>query len=189
MAAAAVAGPPHGMLSVIGLDDAEVSAAAAAGAAAGGGVCVVANRLFPTGRVLSGHVACLDAAAAAATAAGALKASRLAVSGAFHTPLMAPARAALEAALARATFCVPRVPVLSNVTGAPFPSPAAMPALLARQLTEPVLWEETLAALTGGGAAAPGVAQLFELGPGGQVRAMVKRVDGGAWKAMTVIAP
>jgi [acyl-carrier-protein] S-malonyltransferase len=198
-AAARAGGRPHGMLSIIGLDDAEVEAAAAAGRAAGGPgtVCAVANRLFPTGRVLGGHSDALDAAAAAASAAGALKAAHLAVAGAFHTPLMAPARAALEAALAGAAFRAPRMPVLSNVTAAPFPgcpgpggapgddaaAAAGIPALLARQLVEPVRWEETLAALVHDWRKD----RLVEVGPGGQIKAMVKRVDGGAWKAMECV--
>jgi len=198
-AAARGGGRPHGMLSIIGLDDAEVEAAAAAGRAAGGPgtVCAVANRLFPTGRVLAGHADALDAAAVAATAAGALKTAHLAVAGGFHTSLMAPARAALEAALVSVTFRAPRIPVLSNVTAAPFPgcpgpdgtpgddaaAAAGIPALLARQLVEPVRWEETLAALVYD----RHKDRLVEVGPGGQIRAMVKRVDGGAWKAMECV--
>jgi [acyl-carrier-protein] S-malonyltransferase len=107
---------------------------------------------------------------------------------------MAPARAALEAALASIPVRAPRVPVISNVTAAPFPAdPGQIRALLARQLVEPVRWEATLAALTaplpppsGGGAAAP--RRLFELGPGAQIKSMVRRVDGDAWKAMANVS-
>jgi [acyl-carrier-protein] S-malonyltransferase len=162
------------------------------------------------GRVVSGHYDALDRVAAAALAAGALKAARLPVSGAFHTSLMAPARARLEAALAAATVAPPRVPVLSNVTGLPFPGDAeSIRALLARQLVEPVQWQATLEALTaavpaasaagsasagGGGAgggeagAAPGRRALFELGPGAQIKSMVRRIDGAAWKALVNVS-
>ena len=92
---------------------------------------------------------------------------------------MAPAADALNDALARASFSQPRVPVYSNVTGAPFPDAASIPVLLARQLTEPVLWQETLHALVGAGKS-----KLIECGPGGQIKAMVKRVDAGAWGGM-----
>ena len=120
MAAAAAAGPPHGMLSIVGLDDVTVDAAVAAGRATGG-TCAVANRLFPTGRVLSGHATALDAAAASATAAGALKVIRLSVAGGFHTPLMAPAADALRAALAARVVHTAARPCLLQRHGRPLP--------------------------------------------------------------------
>lgn len=149
-----------------------------------GTVCQLANYLFPQGRVVSGHLDALDVVAAAAGAAGALKAARLAVAGAFHTRLMEPAAAALRRALASVELRPPRVPVISNVTAAPFPSddPDALRELLCRQLVEPVRWEGSLGALLrpAGGAAPP---RLIEVGPGQQIRAMVRRVDGAAFKA------
>jgi [acyl-carrier-protein] S-malonyltransferase len=104
---------------------------------------------------------------------------------------MAPARAALESALASVKITAPRVPVWSNVTASPFPSdPDAIRQLLARQLVDPVQWEATLAAL----AAAPGPAEgasepgaprvLHELGPGQQIKSMVRRVSAEAWRGM-----
>eukprot|EP00198_Chlamydomonas_reinhardtii_P012419 XP_001701756.1 predicted protein [Chlamydomonas reinhardtii] len=183
MAAAAAAGAgarPHGMLSVVGLGDArlgEVVAAALAGAAPGS-VCQVANYLFPQGRVVSGHRDVLEVVRAGALAAGALKATILAVSGAFHTPLMAPAREQLLQALDAVQLRPPRLPVLSNVTAQPFPpDPAAIRELLGRQLVEPVQWEACLAALlappAGPGAPESGGVALWELGPGQQIKAMV----------------
>jgi len=189
MAEAAATPPPHGMLSIVGLDDAEVDAAVVAGRAAGG-VCAVANRLFPGGRVLAGHAPALAAAGAAATAAGALKVARLPVAGGFHTELMAPAAAALRAALGKVVFKNPAVPVWSNVLGAPFPDATSIPALLEAQLTSPVLWQETLAGLVAAGSSGGATAaRLVELGPGGQIRAMVKRVDAAAWAGMKSVAP
>jgi [acyl-carrier-protein] S-malonyltransferase len=89
--------------------------------------------------VVSGHNDALDVVAAAAGQLGALKVARLAVSGAFHTSLMEPAREALMQVLASVEIRAPRVPVLSNVTAGPFPSdPAAIRELLGRQLVEPV---------------------------------------------------
>ncbi|KAI8476564.1 MAG: acyl transferase/acyl hydrolase/lysophospholipase [Monoraphidium minutum] len=186
-AAAAAGGRGHGMLSVVGLPDGELAAICADAAAAlgGGTVCEIANYIFPTGRIVSGHHDALDLVQSEAVKRGALKAARLAVSGAFHTRLMAPARAALEAALAAADVRPPRLPVWSNVTGAPFPDdPDGVRALLGRQLVEPVRWEASLAAALGGGAAGGGCRALFELGPGQQIKSMVRRVDGAAWKAM-----
>lgn len=241
MAAVAQAGPHgrHGMLSVVGLEDAKLEALCSAARAAGppGTVCAVANYLFPQGRVVSGDKAALEEARTSArarasergasdaprrrpdpcarvssppthplphpkpvspqvlrgaTAAGALKAQLVAVSGAFHTSRMDAAAAALKAATAGAAFSQPRIPVYSNVTGEPFPVPpgggaaaaaAAIAPLLARQLTEPVRWEGTLGALL-----KAGKTELYELGVGAQVKAMVKRVDNAAWKAMKTVA-
>ena len=147
-------------------------------------VCCVANYLFPQGRVVSGDKAVLEDVLAKATAAGALQAKMLAVSGAFHTSRMASAAEALKAVLAEVQFREPRIPVYSNVTGEPFPDAAAIPALLARQLTEPVMWEGSIKALVGAGKN-----QLFELGPGQQIKAMVKRIDPNVWSATKNINP
>ncbi|KAG1664705.1 hypothetical protein FOA52_006680 [Chlamydomonas sp. UWO 241] len=200
-AAAAVHGPlgPHGMCSIVGLPDEKLGPLVERVCAAqpAGTVLVVTNRLFPMGRVVSGHVAALTVLAAAATAEGALKTSQLAVAGAFHTSLMQPASEALAEVLRSVALHPPRIPVLSNVTAAPFPSdPDAMRTLLARQLLEPVMWEETLSSLLGPnspavaapGAAAPAV-QLYEMGPGQQIKAMVRRIDSDAWKVMANVQP
>ena len=195
----------HGMLTVVGLDDAGAAAAAAAGRAAAEAaappapddpVCEVANRLFPTGRVLSGHVLALEAAAEHATRAGAVRAAMLPVAGAFHTRLMRPAAKALRAALAAAELRPPRIPVYSNVTGRPFPferSVQEVKELLARQLVEPVLWQETLEAVSAASSSSSppsSAAAVVEAGPGGgQIRSMMKRVDGAVWKRMAVVSP
>ena len=93
MAEAAATGDPHGMLSIVGLADKDVeplcdqtkSHFAKSNDTV---VCQMANFLFPSGRVVSGHIKALDHLAKLATAKGALKAQKVAVSGAFHTPLM-----------------------------------------------------------------------------------------------------
>lgn len=86
----------------------------------------------------------------------------------------------LPQVLASVTVHEPRMPVYSNVTGAPFASAAVITAMLARQLVEPVRWEATITGLIKGA----GKEQLFELGPGAQIKAMVKRIDMGVWKTM-----
>ncbi|KAK2076516.1 hypothetical protein QBZ16_001042 [Prototheca wickerhamii] len=151
MAAAAKAGRPHGMLSVVGLSDPDLE-----------GVVAQVNSRLPDSDAL-------EEAQKLAVAAGALKAVPLAVSGAFHTPLMDPARAALEEVLASVEIRDPRIPVYSNVTGKPFKNGAEIAALLPRQLVEPVKWEPSL-------------------GPGAQIKAMVKRIDPGAWGAFKNVA-
>jgi [acyl-carrier-protein] S-malonyltransferase len=147
-------------------------------------VCCVANYLFPQGRVVSGDKAVLEDVLAKATTAGALQAKMLAVSGAFHTSRMASAAEALKAVLAEVTFREPRMPVYSNVTGQPFPDAASIPGLLARQLTEAVMWEGSVKAML-----AAGKSQLYELGPGVQIKAMVKRIDPNAWTATKNVNP
>ncbi len=79
--------------------------------------------------------------------------------------------------------------VISNVTGRPFGEPAEMAALLARQLVEPVQWEATLSSLLQLPASAASPLRVFELGPGQQVKAMVKRVSPDAHKVMQVVNP
>ena len=115
--------------------------------------CVLHSGCASQGRVVSGHNDALDVVAAAAGQLGALKVARLAVSGAFHTPLMEPARETLMQVLSAVEIRAPRIPVLSNVTAGPFPSdPAAIRELLGRQLVEPVRYEGCFACvLLGGG--------------------------------------
>lgn len=102
----------------------------------------------------------------AAKAAGAMKADFVAASGAFHSSRMDAAAAALKAAMEGVMFSKPRIPVFSNVTGAPFPDAASIPGLLARQLVEPVRWESSLQAML-----STGHTEMYELGPGAQIKA------------------
>ena len=81
------------------------------------------------------------------------------------------------------TFSEPRVPVFSNVTAKPLSSAAEIPGMLARQLVEPVQWESTLRALI-----AAGKSEMFELGPGAQIKAMTKRIDTPVWRAFKNVA-
>lgn len=159
----------HGMLSVVGLPDSALTQLCQE-AASRGGVCEVANRLFPQGRVVSGDDELLTWLEKEALARGALKTRRLAVSGAFHTRRMDAARAALENVLRDVELSAPRITVYSNVTGRPFEGDVR--ALLARQVVEPVQWERTLRALL-----REGKRELYEAGPGKQIKAMVRRLD------------
>lgn len=179
MSAAAKEGRPHGMLSVVGLSDNDLEAVCTeVRKKMPDSVCIVANYLFPQGRVLSGHKDALEEAQKLATARGALKAVAVAVSGAFHTSLMKPAKDALTKALDSVTIKDPSIPVYSNVTGEPFRDAKHIRDLLPRQLVEPVRWEPTLKSMI-----AAGKNQLHELGPGAQIKAMVKRIDNSVWQA------
>lgn len=96
-------------------------------------------------------------------------------SGTGHVRDAAPALQVLK----DIKFNEPRIPILSNVTAQPFAAADSIPGMLARQLVEPVRWEDILQSLV-----RMGKKELFECGPGSQIKAMVKRVDGAAWKAM-----
>jgi len=122
--------------------------------------------------VISGEVAGVQQAMALAKAAGARRALPLPVSGAFHSPLMAPAADALRVAIADATLAPPRFPVWSNVTEQPVTDPTEAAALLVRQLTSPVRWAGEVRALA---AAHPG-ALFVEMGPGAVLSGLVKRI-------------
>ncbi|GMH36598.1 hypothetical protein BSKO_04471 [Bryopsis sp. KO-2023] len=180
MAKAAAEGKPHGMLSVVGLVDKDINELCDSARKELGEncVCQLANSLFPQGRVVSGHLDALEKVKEKATKMGALKAQNLAVSGAFHTKLMQPARKELERALKEVKFHDPRIPVYLNVTAEPLTKGSDIAEFLGRQLVEPVQWEETLKKLI-----QKGHSELHELGPNRQIKAMVKRIDAQVWKA------
>lgn len=122
--------------------------------------------------VISGEVAGVQQAMALAKAAGAKRALPLPVSGAFHSPLMAPAADGLRVAIADATLGPPRFPVWSNVTEKPVTNPTEAADLLVRQLTSPVRWAGEVRAL----AAAHPDALYVEMGPGAVLTGLVKRI-------------
>lgn len=186
-------GKPAGMLSVVGLTDQVLTKICSSALdevkrkdPTRDVVCQISNYLFPAGRVVSGHLDCLAIVEDMAKAKGALKTLPLAVAGAFHTKLMEPARQALVKALEAIEIHPPRLPVISNVTGKPFPSdPDEIRSLLARQLVEPVLWEESLRHII----VDKGKTNLVELGPGNQIKAMVRRMDQIVWKNFSNVRP
>lgn len=153
----AAAGQQGAMLAVLGGEDAAVR-----GLAAELGL-TVANDNAPGQLVLSGT----EEAIAAAEVRAPARTRRLDVSGAFHSPLMAPAAARLEQALARVDFAAPAFPVYSNGSAAPFTDPRRE---LAANLLRPVRWRETLLALR-----AAGIDRFVEHGPGTVLTGLVKR--------------
>lgn len=136
------------------------------------GVCVPANYNAVEQVVISGEVAAVEAAMALAKEAGAKRAIRLPVSGAFHSPLMTPAAAGLRMALESATWSDPMVPVWSNVTADAITDAATARELLLRQLTAPVRWVEVVRSIA---TRFPGTTFL-ELGPGAVLSGLVKRL-------------
>jgi [acyl-carrier-protein] S-malonyltransferase len=164
---------PSGMLSLVGAT--REQAAQLVAAASRDGVLVAANFLGPGSIVLSGANAAIDAAERLAREFDVRRTVRLKVAGAFHSPLMASATEALRAALADVQLRPPAVPFVSNVTGGLLRDPEAIRARLAEQVTRPVLWEESLAALQGAGATG-----YVEPAPGRVLTGLVKKVHADA---------
>jgi [acyl-carrier-protein] S-malonyltransferase len=138
-----------------------------------------ANDNAPRHVVVSGEIEAVAAAGPLLKQAGARRVLPLPVGGAFHTPLMAPARSRLEAALAQVSFAPPRLPVLSGSAAAPFGNDVA--GELSRQLTAPIRWRETLLSL-------PPVDLVVEVGPGQVLTGLVTRTLPGV-RAVSVQSP
>ena len=151
---------PGTMAAVLGLGEAAISELCDEAAAAGMTV-VPANLNAPGQVVVSGALGAVGWIAEAARGRGAKRVVELAVSAAFHSPLMAPAAPIFREALDAMTFHRPSFPVVSNVTAAPEEDPARIRELLVRQLTAPVRWIECVGRMR-----ALGVERFAELGPG-----------------------
>jgi [acyl-carrier-protein] S-malonyltransferase len=135
-----------------------------------------ANDNAPGQVVIAGTAEGVTAAGEAAKALGAKRVLPLSVGGAFHSPLMAPAQARLDAALAETDFAPARHQVVANVDAAPHTDDWRH--LLSAQLVSPVRWRESLLTLSG-----LGVTHFLELGPGSELSGMVKRTVDGAIRA------
>ena len=139
------------------------------------GVVVAANYNCPGQLVISGAVEAVDAACEKAKAAGARRALRLPVGGAFHSPLMEPAKQELEKAINEAPFQAPVCPVYQNVDAKPYTDPAQIKANLIAQLTAPVRWTYIVKNML-----ADGVTEFTELGPGNVLQGLIKKVNAEA---------
>jgi [acyl-carrier-protein] S-malonyltransferase len=166
---------PGAMSAVLGLDPAGV-AAACAEASGDDGVAVAANLNSPDQIVISGDPAAVVRAGEACKARGAKRVVPLKVSGAFHSPLMEPAVPGLQAALASAAFAAPAFPIVANASAEPVRTPADAVRLLTAQLTAPVRWIECMQAAA---ALAPD-ATFIELGPGGVLSGLLRKILPGA---------
>ena len=147
-----------------------------------GDVLVVANENSPQQVVISGSVAAIERAEALC-AANKIRAVRLNVAGAFHSPLMQPAVGPLGDAIDAIAFSAPRVPIASNVTGALVDDPEDLRALAKRQVVSPVLWQRCAQALR-----AAGAETFLEAGPGNVLTKLGKRVVPGTM-ALVVDSP
>ena len=122
--------------------------------------------------MISGAVPAVEEACEKLTEAGARRALKLPVGGAFHSPLMEPAREELAAAIEATTFNDPICPVYQNVVAAAVTDPAEIKKNLVAQLTAPVRWTQTMHAMI-----ADGAAEVIEVGPGKVLQGLFKKVD------------
>ncbi len=162
---------PSTMAAIIGLPDEKVEEICAKTE----GVVVCANYNTPGQIVISGEIDAVDRACAALTEAGAKRALKLKVGGAFHSPLMEPARAELAKAIEAAEIKEPICPVYQNVDGMPHTDPAEIKANLIAQLTGQVHWAQSVSRMVEAGAD-----EFVEVGPGKALQGMVAKIARGA---------
>lgn len=137
-----------------------------------GEVVVPANYNCPGQLVISGSIRGIDEAIEKLTAAGVRRVVKLPVGGAFHSPLMEPAREELAAAIEKAHFSVPVCPVYQNFSANAETIPDSIKANLIAQLTAPVLWTQSVKNMIADGANA-----FYELGPGNVLQGLVSKID------------
>lgn len=158
---------PSTMAAVLGLEDAKVEEICAGI----DGVVVPANYNCPGQLVISGSVEAVNAACEALKAAGAKRALVLPVGGAFHSPLMEPARTKLAAAIENTVFNSPMCPVYQNVTACAVSDKDEIKKNLVSQLTAPVRWTQSVQAMW-----ADGATKFTEVGPGKVLQGLVKKI-------------
>ncbi len=165
---AACEAEPSTMAAILGLEDAQVEEICDKV----DGVVVAANYNCPGQLVISGAVPAVEKACELATEAGARRAMVLPVGGAFHSPLMEPAREELAAAIEATTFNTPFCPVYQNVTASAVTDPVEIKKNLVAQLTAPVRWTQTMNQMI-----ADGCEEVTEVGPGKVLQGLFKKVD------------
>lgn len=194
-----------GMLTLIGLEEARVEqlCSRCREALPNSEICI-ANYLFPKGYVISGDKDSITKMREFVAGENGVTVKDVATSGAFHSSFMASAIPRLQEALAKADIFLPRVPVYSNVTGLPYSDTEEIRTLLAEQIVRPVVWEGTIKNIIErenvcvgrqredwgegetefkeGQNEGEGDLKFLEIGPGRQLRAMLKRIDKNAYK-------
>lgn len=162
---------PGTMAAVIGLPDEKIEEICAE-VSTDGNIVVAANYNCPGQLVISGNVDAINAACEKLKAAGAKRALPLKVGGAFHSPLMQPAKEELEKAIKATTFSEPKCPVYQNVDAQPHTDPAEIQANLIAQLTSSVRWTASVQNMIKAGAN-----DFTECGPGKALQGMIGRID------------
>lgn len=162
---------PGTMAAVIGLPDEKIEEICTE-VSTDGNIVVAANYNCPGQLVISGNVDAINAACEKLKAAGAKRALPLKVGGAFHSPLMQPAKEELEKAIKATTFSEPKCPVYQNVDAQPHTDPAEIQANLIAQLTSSVRWTASVQNMIKAGAE-----DFTECGPGKALQGMIGRID------------
>ena len=161
---------PSGMVSVIGLPLEVVEELCVKASSAG--QIQIANYLCPKNYVVSGEKAACEKLAELAAEANAVKIVPLAVAGAFHSPIMAPAVEKMKSVIEGLKLTSPKIKYISGVDSEYHDDPAEIKQILIRQISSPVLWEDTMRRLL-----ADGVDSIYEIGPGRVLRGLMKRID------------
>ncbi len=162
---------PSTMAAIVGLPDDKIEEICAE-VSKEGSVVVPANYNCPGQLVISGNVEAINEACEKLKAAGAKRALPLKVGGAFHSPLMQPAKDELQAAIEKTDFSAPQCPVYQNVDGKPHTDPADIKANLIAQLTSSVRWTSCVQNMI-----ADGADDFTECGPGKALQGMIGRID------------
>ena len=162
---------PSTMAAIIALPDEKVEEICRS-VAAEGEVCVAANYNCPGQIVISGSIEGINKACELMKAAGAKRALPLKVGGAFHSPLMEPAKVELEAAIKSTEFHTPKCPVYQNVDAKPHTDPEEIKANLVAQLTASVRWTQTVQNMI-----ADGADDFTECGPGAVLQGLIKKIN------------
>nr|WP_298994309.1 ACP S-malonyltransferase [uncultured Allomuricauda sp.] len=169
---------PSTMAAVLGLDDDVVEKICKETT----GIVVAANYNCPGQLVISGEVNAVNTACESLKEAGARRALLLPVGGAFHSPLMEPAREELAAAIEATAFNVPKCPIYQNVTTSAVNDPEEIKANLIAQLTAPVKWTQSVQNMVKDGATS-----FVEVGPGKVLQGLVRKIDSGMETASAII--
>ena len=163
---------PSTMAAIIGLPDEQVEAVCAEVSQMGKGVVGAANYNNPGQLVISGNIEAINEACEKLKAAGAKRALPLKVGGAFHSPLMQPAKDELQAAIEKTTFSTPKCPVYQNVDAKPHTNPDEIKANLIAQLTSSVRWCQIVQNMI-----ADGADDFTECGPGKALQGMIAKIN------------
>jgi len=164
---------PGTMAAVLGLDDEKVVEVCQQ--ISNAGTVVAANFNCPGQIVISGDIDAVEAACVAMKEAGARRALRLPVGGAFHSPLMQPAAEALEAAILKTDFHKPFCPIYQNVSAKAETDPEIIRANLLKQLTAPVRWTQSVQNMIADSNA--NAIAFFEFGPGDVLKGLIRKIN------------
>ena len=159
---------PSTMAAILGLEDSVVEEICSSI----DGVVVPANYNCPGQLVISGEIKAVEEACAKLNEAGAKRALILQVGGAFHSPLMEPARAELASAIESTQFNHPTCPIYQNVNALPVTDPSLIKANLLAQLTAPVKWTQIMMAMND-----HGLSEVIEVGPGKVLQGLFKKIN------------